>query len=227
MRREPCESFRFSIEIPSEWPATRRLARISPGKSLALGGHPKPANEGHLKTGQRKSGRTLSTTEGVPSVDVSNVLSEEKQQQVIALGRLGWSLRRIQKETGVRRETAGGLPEGGRRRRSGRRERGAGGHRQNRPTRCPPTLPTPTGQNRPTRCPPTPAPVPLPGRSPTASACEPYLDFIEALARARAATPRPSGRTWSTTTASRGRYAERQALRPPAARRSRHVKPAP
>jgi hypothetical protein len=39
---------------------------------------------------------------------VSNVLSEEKKQQVIALGRLGWSLRRIQKEVGVRRETASG-----------------------------------------------------------------------------------------------------------------------
>jgi transposase len=37
---------------------------------------------------------------------VSNVLSEEKKQQVIGLGRLGWSLRRIQDATGVRRETA-------------------------------------------------------------------------------------------------------------------------
>ncbi|HUA60996.1 MAG TPA: hypothetical protein VML19_19695, partial [Verrucomicrobiae bacterium] len=36
---------------------------------------------------------------------MSNVLKEEHKQQVIALGRLGWSLRRIQKETGVRRET--------------------------------------------------------------------------------------------------------------------------
>jgi transposase len=36
---------------------------------------------------------------------VSNVLSKEKKQQVIALGRLGWSLRRIQRETGIRRET--------------------------------------------------------------------------------------------------------------------------
>jgi len=42
----------------------------------------------------------------IPSVDVSNVLNEEKKQQVIALGRLGWSLRRIQRSTGVRRETA-------------------------------------------------------------------------------------------------------------------------
>ena len=33
-------------------------------------------------------------------------MSEEKKQQVIALGRLGWSLRKIQKTTGVRRETA-------------------------------------------------------------------------------------------------------------------------
>ena len=44
---------------------------------------------------------------GLPSLVVSNVLSEDKRQQVIALGRLGWPLRRIEKETGVRRETAG------------------------------------------------------------------------------------------------------------------------
>jgi transposase len=37
---------------------------------------------------------------------VSNVLSEQNKQQVIALGRLGWSLRRIERATGVRRETA-------------------------------------------------------------------------------------------------------------------------
>jgi hypothetical protein len=39
---------------------------------------------------------------------VSNVLTEEKKHQVIALGRLGWSLRRIERVTGVRRETAAG-----------------------------------------------------------------------------------------------------------------------
>jgi hypothetical protein len=38
---------------------------------------------------------------------MSNVLIEAKKQQVIALGRLGWPLRRIEQETGVRRETAG------------------------------------------------------------------------------------------------------------------------
>src|SRR5438105_13877419 len=37
---------------------------------------------------------------------MSNVLTEEKKQQVLALGKLGWPLRRIQQETGVRRETA-------------------------------------------------------------------------------------------------------------------------
>src|SRR5713226_5615595 len=38
---------------------------------------------------------------------MSNVLSDEKRQQILALGRLGWSLRRIEQATGVRRETAG------------------------------------------------------------------------------------------------------------------------
>ena len=39
---------------------------------------------------------------------MGNVLDKTKQEQVIALGRLGWSLRRIEEATGVRRETAGG-----------------------------------------------------------------------------------------------------------------------
>ena len=38
---------------------------------------------------------------------MGNVLSNDKRDQVIALGRLGWSLRRIELATGVRRETAG------------------------------------------------------------------------------------------------------------------------
>ena len=37
---------------------------------------------------------------------MANVLNEEKKQQVLALGRLGWSLRRIQQTTRIRRETA-------------------------------------------------------------------------------------------------------------------------
>ena len=39
---------------------------------------------------------------------MSHVLHPSKQQQVIALGQLGWSLRRIEAETGIRRETVSG-----------------------------------------------------------------------------------------------------------------------
>jgi len=37
---------------------------------------------------------------------MTNILGDEKRQEVLALGRVGWTLRRIQKATGVRRETA-------------------------------------------------------------------------------------------------------------------------
>jgi hypothetical protein len=37
---------------------------------------------------------------------MSNVVGQDTQRQILALGRLGWSLRRIQQATGVRRETA-------------------------------------------------------------------------------------------------------------------------
>ena len=36
---------------------------------------------------------------------MSNVLNEEKQKQALALGRIGWSVRQIEKAIGVRRET--------------------------------------------------------------------------------------------------------------------------
>lgn len=36
---------------------------------------------------------------------MSNVLNDDKKQQIIALGRLGWTTRRIERETGIRRET--------------------------------------------------------------------------------------------------------------------------
>src|SRR5688572_7347076 len=36
---------------------------------------------------------------------MTNVLKQEKQEEIRALGRLGWSLRRIEEATGVRRET--------------------------------------------------------------------------------------------------------------------------
>jgi len=37
---------------------------------------------------------------------MGNVLGDEKKLQVLELGRLGWSLRRIEEATTIRRETA-------------------------------------------------------------------------------------------------------------------------
>ncbi len=130
------------------------------------------------------------------SVLVSNVLSEEQKQQVIALGRLGWSLRRIQKETGVRRETISAyLKEAGVALRPPR-----GRRIQAKPASL-------SGEVTPDSAPVKPAsevgeappddgeesagendakPAPKPGRSPSASACEPYGETIEAgLAKGR------------------------------------------
>ena len=112
---------------------------------------------------------------------MSNVLSEERRQQVIALGRLGWPLRRIQQETGIRRETAGAYLKA-----AGVAIRAPGGWGRRGPAKPanevspdPPTAAAAElGQNRPTVSPDS-VPGPLPGRSPTGSACEPYFDFIE------------------------------------------------
>ena len=71
---------------------------------------------------------------------MGNVLDPQKQQQVMALGRLGWSLRRIEQATGVRRETISGYL-----RTAGVAVRGRAKRRQSRPF-------------RPRRCPPTPRP---------------------------------------------------------------------
>src|SRR5437764_3864812 len=119
--------------------------------------------------------------EGLPSIDVSNVLSEEKRQQVIALGRLGWPLRRIQQETGIRRETAGAYLKA-----AGIAIRAPGGWGRRVPTKPAKEVspdsgtvsPAESGQNRPTVSHDS-EPAPLPGRCPTSSACEPYFDFIE------------------------------------------------
>jgi len=52
--------------------------------------------------------RTLVHPRGLPSINVSNILSEEKKQQIISLGKLGLSLRRIERTVDIRRETAAG-----------------------------------------------------------------------------------------------------------------------
>jgi transposase len=117
---------------------------------------------------------------------MSNVLSEEKKQQVIALGRLGWSLRRIQRATGVRRETAGSYL-----RAAGIETKPPG--RWGRPSPAKPAIevtPDPSSGSKPaievtpdseapSAAVPAAASEPLPGRSPTASACEPYREVIE------------------------------------------------
>jgi transposase len=104
-----------------------------------------------------------------------NVLTEEKKQQIIALGRLGWSLRRIQQATRIRRETAAtylkaaGVPV---------RPPGGWGRGQAKPA-----IEVSTDSEG------ALGPVDRdirPSRSPSASACEPYREFIEAaLAKGR------------------------------------------
>lgn len=112
---------------------------------------------------------------------MSNVLSEEKRQQVIALGRLGWPLRRIQQETGIRRETAGSYLKA-----AGVAVRAPGGWGRRASAKpanevSPDSGPEPaTPISKPANeVSPDSAPVSAPSRSPSASACEPYFDFIE------------------------------------------------
>jgi transposase len=114
---------------------------------------------------------------------VSNVLSEEQKQQVIALGRLGWSLRRIEKATGVRRETASGyLKEAG----VALRPPGGWG-RSPANGAAKPAIEVATGP-APEKPPDLAVPEPerQPDRSPSSSACEPYREVIElGLSRGR------------------------------------------
>jgi transposase len=123
---------------------------------------------------------------------MSNVLSSQKQQQVVALGQLGFSLRRIERETGVRRETASAYL-----RAAGMTVRGRGG-RISKPatlegvsTDSPPSNPATAGVSTDPDAskPATLAEVstdPVPGRAPSASACEPFREVIvEALGRGR------------------------------------------
>ena len=131
---------------------------------------------------------------------MSNVLADDKHHQIVALGRLGWSLRRIERTTGVRRETisgylkAAGIVVPGRGRRTSRAK----------PAIFPGSVSTDSGGVNPVIfeavCPNAgeakaatkaevstdSAPVPRPRRAPSASACEPYRELIaEALRRGR------------------------------------------
>src|SRR5512132_3526937 len=97
-----------------------------------------------------------------------NVLSDEKRQQVVALGRLGWPLRRIEAETGIRRETASrylrsaGIEVAGRGRRGSKPAIAAGVSTDPRPKPAiPDGVSTDSGRIE-----------PKPTRAPSASACE-------------------------------------------------------
>ena len=110
---------------------------------------------------------------------MANILGNDKREQILALGRLGWSLRRIEEATGVRRETAsrylraagvavrspgwGAGPPNAAIETS--TDPGAGGAK--------PAMEVSTDSGR----------LPRPGRSPQASACEPYREWIEAGVR--------------------------------------------
>jgi transposase len=109
---------------------------------------------------------------------MGNVLSDEKKQQVLALGRLGWPLRRIEEATGVRRETSSGYL-----RAAGiavRPPRGWGHAKAAKEA-----ITDPGQQDADSN--PAKDPIPdlggtawrPPGRSPAASACEPYREIIE------------------------------------------------
>jgi transposase len=127
-------------------------------------------------------------------------LNEAKKQQVIALGRLGWSLRRIQKNTGVRRETAAAyLREAGiALRPPGTWGRAAPAKPANEVTTDPaPSKPADATHAEPVSAKPANAVTtdfgaelaPPPSRSPSASACEVHREVIEwGLSRGRNAT---------------------------------------
>ena len=106
-------------------------------------------------------------------------MGDNKQQQVLALGQLGWTLRRIEQATGVRRETASAyLKAAGIAVRDPRHRRLAVPNPASEVSTDPgallPEIPGPLS-----------APPP-PGRAPAASACEPYRELIQAaLARGR------------------------------------------
>jgi transposase len=108
---------------------------------------------------------------------VSNVLSEEKKQQVIALGRLGWSLRRIEAAVHIRRETIGGYL-----RAAGIPVRSAGGWGRRGPAKPANEVITDSGAGSGTMS----VPQPLSGRNRSTSACELYSELIQlGLSRGR------------------------------------------
>ena len=112
---------------------------------------------------------------------MANVLSDEKKQQVIALGRLGWTLRRIQQATGVRGETASVYLKA-----AGMAIRPPGGWGRRAVPKPAKGVITDFGVGKPANeaitgpgAEPAPVPAVPPPRRPSASACEPYRELSE------------------------------------------------
>jgi transposase len=110
-------------------------------------------------------------------------LDDDTQQQIRALGRLGWTLSRIQAATGIRRETVSGylklagIPVRGRGRPSEAKPKPAISAEVSTDSRAPKAAISAGVSTDPGR---------PPGRAPSASACEPYRELIaEALDRGR------------------------------------------
>jgi hypothetical protein len=153
---------------------------------------------------------------------MANVLSKGKRQQVIVLGQLGWTLRRIEDETGIRRETVSAYLK-------------AAGItvRPRRARRLPakPASQVTTDSNPASRVPTDPATAgplidgwpPRPAKRSQASLCEPDREFIEygegrgvqtvQIAPRNDCTPRPESaaqqalaahRTWKAAATQRG-----------------------
>jgi hypothetical protein len=110
---------------------------------------------------------------------MSNILAKTKQQQIEGLGRLGWYLRKIEAATGVSREPISGYLAA-----DGIPVRRRGGLVADWPPPNPATTAKVSTDSGPSD--PVIATDPVPGRAPTASACEPYRELIvEALGRGR------------------------------------------
>ena len=115
---------------------------------------------------------------------MSNVLDDEQQHRILTLGRLGWTLRRIEAATGVRRETASSYL-----RAAGIAVRGRG--RPGEGVAKPAITGAVSTDSGPSHLATseevsTDVAVTAPTRAPSASACEPYRELIaEALSRGR------------------------------------------
>jgi transposase len=113
---------------------------------------------------------------------MSNVLSEEEKQKILALGRMGWSLRRIARETGMYRDTVSRYL----------REASITVRKPGRPGKetAKPAISAAEVTTDSTLANTKPAIKVTPdsslGKPPTPSSCEPFRDIIEeALARGR------------------------------------------